>query len=253
MKYAPLKLLPVIIGLLFNPDATPAAEVHLYAAASLSDALKKIGADYRKESDDKVIFNFAASSLLARQIQEGAPADVFFSADEEKMDDLQKWGLVMEPTRKSMVSNSLVVVQDKGSPFKLTSPNDLAGAQVRRLALAETKSVPAGIYARVYLERAGLWDKLAPKVIPTENVRGALAAVEAGNAEAAIVYKTDALISRKVRIAYEIPLEEGPRISYPVAVVTQTRNLAAAMKLVKHFQSPAALSVFEEFGFRVGR
>jgi molybdate transport system substrate-binding protein len=248
-----LKFLPALLGLLFNAGALHAAEVNLFAAASLSDVLKKVCAEYQRGNGDKVIFNFGASSLLARQIQEGAPADLFFSADEAKMDDLQNRELILKQTRRRILSNSLVLVLEKRSDLKLTSLQDLSGPQVKRLALAEPRSVPAGIYARAYLEKAGVWARVADKVILTENVRGALAAVEAGNAEAAIVYKTDALISAKVKVACEIPIDQRLPINYPVAVVTQTRNVVAATKLAKYFESPTALRTFEAFGFLVNR
>lgn len=228
-----------------------AADINVFAAASLTDALKEIAVEYRKETGDNLVFNLGASSLLARQIQEGAPADVFFSADEEKMDGLEKKGLIVKETRKSLLSNMLVIVVNRESDLKLASPKDLAGGGVKRLALAEPKTVPAGIYAKSYLQKSGLWSEVIDKVIPTENVRGALAAVEAGNVEAAIVYKTDALISNKVKVACEIPAEECPDISYPIAVIKESKNFEAAKKFVKHLESPTVRRAFERYGFIV--
>ncbi len=228
-----------------------AAEINVFAAASLSDVFKEIAADYQKETGDKLVFNFAASSTLARQIEEGAPADVFFSADEEKMDRLDKKNLIVKETRKSLLSNSLVIVVEKEGDLAISSPQDLATAKIKKLALAEPKTVPAGIYAKSHLQKLGLWDKVSDKVIPTENVRGALAAVEAGNVDAAIVYKTDALISKKVKVAHEIPAADGPDIRYPVAVIKEAKNLAAARRLAVHLSTPAASRTFEKFGFIV--
>jgi molybdate transport system substrate-binding protein len=231
--------------------AVSAEEIQVYAAASLTDALQEIASDYERESGDKVLLNLGASSALARQIQEGAPADLFISADEAKMDALQKRGLVLQGTRRSLLSNTLVIVVPSDSSLKIGSAQDLATSKVRALALAEPQSVPAGIYAKEYLRSIKLWGKVLDKIVPTENVRGALAAVEAGNVEAGIVYKTDAQISRKVKIAFEVPAAEGPKISYPLAVLAESRKQAAARKLLAYLESPAALDVFRRYGFLV--
>jgi molybdate transport system substrate-binding protein len=197
-----------------------AATITVFAAASLTESLKEIGAAYEKQTGDKVRFNFGASSFLARQIEESAPADIFFSADEARMDGLEK-GLIMKETRKSRLSNSLVIVVAADSALPIKSANDLTAAKVKRLALADPKTVPAGIYAKAFLEKAKLWPAVESKLVPTDNVRAALAAVESGNVEAGMVYKTDAAISKKVKVACEIPAKDAPAISYPMAVVDQ--------------------------------
>ena len=230
-----------------------AAELTVQAAASLTDALTEIGAAYEKTSGDKLQFNFGASSLLERQIEEGAPADVFLSADEAKMDALEKKGLVLAGTRRSLLSNSLVVVVGANASVTPKSMADLAEPEFKKLALAETQTVPAGIYAREYLNKIGLWDKVKDKVVPTENVRAALAAVESGNVEAGIVYKTDALISKKVKIALEVAPGEGPKISYPLAVVKSSREPERAKKFAEYLAGPDALAVFKKFGFTVAK
>jgi molybdate transport system substrate-binding protein len=240
----------------FNLSATPAAraagaEISVYAGATLEDALKEISAAYQKAGGEKISVNLGASSVLARQIEEGAPADVFLSADEYKMDELEKAGLLLPGTRRSLLSNSLVIVVPVDSKIKITSPQDLAGSQVKAIALCEPQTVPAGIYAQQYLRKIGLWDRLVKKLVPTENIRAALAAVESGNVEAGIVFKTDAGVSKQVRIAVEIPAAEGPRISFPVAVVRESRNAAAARKLVAFLESPAGLDIFRKHGFLV--
>lgn len=228
-----------------------ATTVNVFAAASLSDSLKAIAADYEKQTGDRIVFNFGASSLLARQIEEGAPADVFFSADEAKMDGLEKDGLIEKGTRKSLLSNLLAIVVAADSTLPIKSAADLADARVKRLALADPKTVPAGIYARKYLEKARLWPAVQSKVVPTDNVRAALAAVESGNVEAGIVYKTDARISKKVKVACEVPASEGPTISYPRAVVKDAGHADAAGRFLKHLDSEEATRVFEKFGFIV--
>lgn len=228
-----------------------AAEVSVFAAASLTDALNQIASVYQKQSGDKLTFNFGASSLLARQIQEGAPADVFFSADEAKMDALEKKDLLLKETRKSRLSNRLVIVVPADNDLKISSPEDLAKPLVKHLALADPKVVPAGIYSKEFLEKRGLWTAVQGKVIPTENVRAALAAVESGNVEAGMVYKTDAAISKKVRVACEIPASEGPAISYPVAVLKEARNISGARKFAEYLNSSEATQVFQHYGFIV--
>jgi molybdate transport system substrate-binding protein len=223
------------------------ADLQVFAAASLTDALQELAAAYQTSSGDTIVPNFGASSTLARQIQEGAPADLFLSADEEKMDGLEKRGLLLAGTRKSVLSNTLVVVVPVDSTLKINAPSDITKARV--LALAEPQSVPAGIYAKQYLKSQKLWDKVIDRTVPTENVRAALAAVEAGNADAGIVYKTDAGISKKVKIAYEVPRAEGPKISYPFAVLKASRQADAARRFLAFLESPPALEVFRKYGF----
>jgi molybdate transport system substrate-binding protein len=227
-----------------------AAEVNVYAAASLTDVLKEIAANYEKQNSDKIVFNFAASSMLARQITERAPADIFFSADEAKMDDLQKAGLIVNDTRRDMLSNVLVIVVPSDSQLTITSPDDLL-SKTQKISIADPRAVPAGIYAKEYLNGIGLWDKFEPKIVPTENVRAALAAVESGNVDAGFVYKTDADISKKVKIAFSVPVEKGPAIRYPIALIKDARNKAAANHFLRYLRSDDARKLFERYGFIV--
>lgn len=243
----PLVLAVVLASALFGR----AAELTVHAAASLTDALRELAPLYEKASGDKLSFNFGASSALARQIQEGAPADVFFSADEAKMDTLEKAGLLLPGTRESLLGNTLVIVVPGDSVLKIDSAAALAGAEIKRIAIAEPGSVPAGVYSKEYLTRLGLWDEIFPKVVPTESVRAALAAVESGNVEAGTVYRTDAGISKKVKIAYEIPAGEGPKITYPAAVVKDSKNPAAARKFLVFLGGGEARAVFKKYGFAV--
>jgi len=228
-----------------------AATITVFAAASLTDCLKEIAANYERQTREKAVFNFGASSFLARQIQEGAPADIFFSADEAKMDGLEARGLILKETRKSRLSNSLVIVIAAGSPLLIHSPQDLAQARVRRVALADPSTVPAGIYSKQCLEKLNLWSAVGPKVVPTDNVRAALAAVESGNVEAGMVYKTDVAISREIKVACEIPPRDSPHISYSMAVVGASKEPAAAKRFITYLNSKEAGLVFEKFGFIV--
>ncbi len=224
-------MLRFLFILLLAAANASAAEVRVFAAASLSDALQEIARTYEGRTGDRIVFNFGASSTLARQIELGAPADLFFSADEAKMDALTKRGLIDRASRASVLSNRLVIVG-------VASPRDLLG---KRIALAEPSSVPAGIYARLWLQKIGLWEKVKPNVIPTDNVRAALAAVRSGNVDAAIVYRTD------VNGGYEI--KNGPPISYPFAAIKKAP--ANARRFLAYTRSKPALDVFRRHGFLI--
>jgi molybdate transport system substrate-binding protein len=227
-----------------------AVDIQVAAAASLTDALKEIGSKYEALTGDRPVFNLGASSTLARQIEEGAPADVFFSADEAKMDALAKKNLVVTETRRALLHNSLVVVVLADSALKIDAPAALAGENIKRLALGETQTVPVGVYAREFLTRLGLWEKVQARVLPCDNVRAALAAVESGNAEAGIVYKTDAAISKKVRVAYEVPAAQSPVVTYPAALMKEAKQPEAAKRFLEYLGSDAGRQVFEKFGFQ---
>ncbi|EEF57537.1 molybdate ABC transporter substrate-binding protein [Pedosphaera parvula] len=241
----------LVLGVLLAACGSHAANITVFAAASLTDSLKEIATRYEKQSGDKIVFNYGASSLLARQIEEGAPADIFFSADEAKMNNLEKQGLILPGTRKSRLGNTLVIVVDKSSSLAITSPADLTKPYVKKIALADPKAVPAGIYSREYLTKLKLWPLIEPKVVPTDNVRAALAAVESGNVEAGMVYKTDAAISRKIKVAYEVPTSDAPNISYPMAVMKEAKDPAAAKQFLEYLASDEAGKVFEKYGFIV--
>src|ERR1039457_1438966 len=225
--------------------------VLVFAASSLTNALKEIAASWEIAGGEKIAFNFASSSTLALQIREGAPADLFLSADEAQMDVLERADLVAPGTRRSVLSNTLVIVVPADSTLRIASERDLAGKGVERIALAEPTSVPVGVYSKKFFERVGIWDALAPKVVPTENARATLAAVESGNVDAGIVYRTDAAISKHVRIAFEIPAAMGPAISYPFALVKGEPRETEARRLLAYIGSPAACAVFVRYGFLV--
>lgn len=236
---------------LLSAPAVAAAQILVSAAASLSDALTEIGANFSAQTGIGVKFNFGGSSTLARQIEAGAPADIFFSADETQMDRLAKEALIDPATRKSLLGNTLVVIVPADSQLRIPSAASLTNAAVNRIALADPEAVPAGVYARTWLEKNRLWPAIAPKVVPAENVRAALAAVASGNVDAGVVYKTDAAISRKVKMACEVPAGEGPNISYPVALLTDAPKPAAAKQFLDYLAGNEAGAVFKRFGFLV--
>ena len=226
-----------------------AEELFVSAAASLTDALKEIGAKFEKESNTKVVFNFGASSMLARQIEEGAPADIFFSADEAQMNRIQN--KIAPATRCDLLTNVLVVIAGKDSAQKLSQLSDLAKPEVTRIGIADPRAVPAGVYAKQVLTQAKLWEKIEPKIAPTENVRATLAVVEAGNADAGFVYKTDAMISGKVRVALEIPSKFAPKIVYPAAIVAGSRHQDQAQRFLAFLKTEEAGQIFRRSGFGV--
>lgn len=250
-------LLPLLLVLAAGAGATPArpatpeGELNVYAAASLTDALKELATAYEAEAGQHLSFNFAGSNVLALQIQAGAPADVFFSADEARMDALAGKRLVDATSRVSLLSNTLVIIVNAQHPVPLAAPADLAAPAVRRIALADPQSVPAGLYAKAWLKGQGLWTKVIDRVIPTENVRAALAAVGSGNVDAGIVYRTDAGLSDRVRVALEVPRAEGPAISYPVAALARSPRLEAARRFVAWLKTEPALAVFRKYGFLI--
>ena len=227
-----------------------AAQVTVFAASSLSESLREIASVYEKGRRDKLRFNLAASSTLARQIEAGAKADLFFAADEAQMNRLERKQLIIKATRRDLLGNSLVIVVPKTSNTTINAPADLTRPEVKRVALGNPVAVPVGVYAKSYFEARGLWGAIAPKVVPCESARSALAVVATGNAEAAVVYKTDAMSSRKVAIAVEIPAEETPRIVYPVALVNGKQSQAAA-EFFSFLFSESAGRIFERHGFKL--
>lgn len=231
--------------------AEGAPAITVFAAASLTDSLREIGTDYQKQTGRAVVFNFEASSILARQIAEGAPADIFFSADEAQMDRLAARGLIDPATRADLLGNTLVVAVPSAAGSQIHAPVDLASPGVKLIALADPKAVPAGVYAKQWLEKIHLWEAVQPKVVPSENVRAALAAVASGNVDAGIVYKTDAAISKSVRIAFEVPRADGPDIRYPVALVKASDHSDEAKQFLECLESRKSARVFERFGFAV--
>jgi molybdate transport system substrate-binding protein len=186
---------------------------------------------------------------LARQIEEGAPADIFFSADLAQMEKLDRNGRLELGSRKNLLSNQLVIIVPADSRLSLSSPQDLLKNEIKKLALAEPATVPVGVYSKSYLSSEALWDRIKPKVVPVQDVRATLAAVESGNVEAGFVYKTDAAASRKVKVAYVVPIDRGPKITYPVAVVKESRHKAAARDFLNYLQGPGAKAIFAKYGF----
>ncbi len=230
---------------LISADAASSDEPLVFAAASLIDALQELGPAFRGQTGQSVAFAFGGSGDLARQIRAGAQAELFLSADSFRVDELERAGLVRRDDRVELLLNRLVVVVPVSAARAPASAADLRS--LPQIALADPQTVPAGAYARQWLERAGLWSALQERVVPTLDVRAALAAVESEAAPAAIVYATDAMSSRRVRIAFEAGAAEAPRVVYVAALVKGARP--GARRFLAYLRSPAAGAVFRRLGF----
>ncbi len=229
---------------------TASAPIHVFAAESLAAALGEVGAAYEKSSGQKLQLTFGTADKLAAHLAAGGPADVIISADEATLDVLDKKEALLAGTRQSILSNGLVLaVPSDDVATEPATPADLAKSALKKLALVSPDSAPLGRYARAYLEKAGLWDAVKGKVLPVTDMHAAVAAVESHAAEAAIIFKTDALASKRVRISAEIPAADAPPISYALAVVKATKQPEHANRLKLHLASPEAAAVFEKFGF----
>ena len=227
-----------------------AAPLLVSAATSLTDVLEEVAKAYAASGGGTVRFNFAGSNVLARQIVNGAPADVFVSADEAQMDVVQKAGSIVIGSRIDLVSNRLVVAAPADRAAFVRARFADAPPEIRRLALGDPEAVPAGVYARRYLESKGLWKPYESRLVPSANVRAALVAVENGAADAAIVYVTDMSIARTATVAFEVPPDQGPRIVYPAAVLTRSSNANEAKRFLAFAASREAAAIFRRYKFQ---
>ncbi len=225
-------------------------ELTISAAASLQDALKEIEKQYKeKEPNIKLSFNFGASGALQQQIEQGAPADLFFSAAEDKFQTLVKKGFINEKEGKNLLENELVLVIPKDS--SLTKFQDLKDEKIKKIALGTPESVPAGKYAKASLTHENLWNDVQNKVVFTKDVRQVLTYVETGNVDAGIVYKTDALISDKVKIGETAAATSHEPIHYPLGVIKESKHKKEATSFYEYLQSKDAQSIFKKYGFTV--
>ena len=228
----------------------PPATLLVFAAASLTDALQELDAAFTSRTGIQVKASFAASSVLARQIEAGAPADVFFSADREWMDYLAQRGLLRSGSRRDLLGNALVLIAPADSTLRLKiAPGfDLAGAlKGARLATGDPESVPAGLYARAALTKLGVWDGVADHLVRAENVRAALEYVARGEVPLGIVYRTDALAEKRVRVVDVFPADTHPPITYPLALTVAAQSQASAF--IDFLGSEQARQMFVQRGF----
>ncbi|MFB2898605.1 molybdate ABC transporter substrate-binding protein [Aerosakkonemataceae cyanobacterium BLCC-F50] len=223
------------------------------AAASLKDALDEIKPLYQKANPNVTVnYNFGASGALLQQIENGAPADVFISAAQKQMNDLQQKNLIVPETRRNLLTNTVVLIAPKNSntvtSFKgLTSPN------IKRIAVGEPRSVPVGQYSEEIFKNLGILDQLKPKFTYGNSVRNVLAAVESGNADAGVVYATDAKISDQVKVVETAAANLHSPVVYPMAVLKNSKNAAAAKEYAQFLQSANARSIFTKYGFGIAK
>jgi molybdate transport system substrate-binding protein len=245
-----LRALAATLLLALAPLPAFAADVTVFGAASLSDALKEIAANYQKQSGKQVAVSLAASSVLARQIEASGGADVFISADLDWMDYLDNKSLIQHDTRENLLGNRLVLVagKDVGTSITIAPGFDLLGAlKGGRLAMADPDSVPAGKYGRTALISLGAWNGVVNHVVNAENVRVALAYVARGEAPLGIVYETDAKADSNVKVVGVFPESSHQPILYPAALVKDAKP--EARTFLAYLASPAARAVFEKDGF----
>jgi molybdate transport system substrate-binding protein len=248
-------VLRTLIACLFALAAHTAAarDVTVYAAASLTGALQEVGDGFTAKGGPKIKFSFAASSLLARQIEAGAEADVFVSADSEWMNYLADRNLIQTASRKDVLSNRLVLISAQNNPIRLKiAPNFplLQALGDGRLAVADPDSVPAGRYAKSALTSLGVWGTVAERLVRAENVRVALTYVARGEAPLGIVYETDAKAEPKVKVVDVFPADSHLPIVYPFAL-TQSGTSAEAKAFLDYTKSAKAADVFRKYGFSV--
>lgn len=246
-------MLPRLLGLclVLTVGGSRAADpLTVSAAISLTDSLEAVAKAYASSGGGPVRFNFAGSNVLARQLVNGAPADVFISADETQMDVAERAGVIDRATRVALLGNRLAVMTRKDATgSSIRKVEDLGRENVRRIALGDPSAVPAGVYARSYLETAGVWPRVAAKIVPVANVRAALTVVENGSADAAIVYETDAALATNAVMAFVVTGPAAPRIVYPAAVVMRSRQRDAAHRFLSFLTGHQAAPIFRKFGF----
>ena len=229
--------------------ASAGEEFLVSAASSLTDSFKEIGKAYEAKNPGVTVrFNFAASGSLLQQIEQGAPVDVFASADQQSMDKAEKGGFILPTSRADFTANSLALI----SPVDMVAVKgvaDLQSARVQKISIANPESVPAGRYAKAALEKQGLWEVLAPKYVMGISVKQALEYVMRGEVEAGFVYGSDAVIAKdKVRVVAEIPTVTP--ILYPVAVVAASAKKEQGLAFVHYLQGAEAQAILEKYGFR---
>jgi molybdate transport system substrate-binding protein len=251
------RLVRIIAGLALGVALSApalAADVTVFAAASLTDALTEISKSYQLKTDHVAAISFAASSVLARQIEGSEGADVFVSADPDWMDYLQKRGLIQSDTRRNLLGSHLVLIApaDSKLPLRIAPHFNIAGALGSgRLSVADPDSVPAGKYAKASLTALGVWDSVATHLAPAENVRVALAYVAHGEAPLGIVYTTDAIAEPRVRVIGKFPDNIHPPIVYPVALTKEAKPLAH--EFLDYLEGPEARAIFQKKGFAIPR
>ncbi|KAA0547453.1 molybdate ABC transporter substrate-binding protein [Bacillus sp. BGMRC 2118] len=247
-----IQLLLCFVILLVAGCSSPSKEkieITVSAAASLKDALNEIKVIFEKENKDIVIYyNLGSTGSLQQQVMQGAPTDVFLSASKEHLTKLIDNNLINQNHSSDIVSNSLVVIGPNSEDFSIQSLKDLLA--IDRISIGTPETVPAGKYAKEALQTEQIWDGIEPKLVPAKDVRQVLSYVESENVQVGIVYKTDAMISKKIKVLYEIPVNLHSPLVYSAGVVKKTKHAEEAQVFYQFIQSKEAISIFEEYGFK---
>jgi molybdate transport system substrate-binding protein len=249
-------MVALLLAIGFNINSAPvqaqSATLLVGAAASLQDVLTELDPIFEAANPGVTVnYNFAASGVLQQQIEQGAPVDVFFSAAAKQMDALQEKGLIATETRLNLLTNQLVLIVPKNSTLGLTSFRQLTNASVKKISIGEPRSVPVGQYAIELLTNLGILEAVRPKLVYGNSVRNVLSVVESGNADAGIVYATDAKISAQVTQVATAPDRLHSPITYPVAVVKASRNADAAKLYAQFLAGDRAKETFSKYGFGI--
>ncbi|MCR6545209.1 molybdate ABC transporter substrate-binding protein [Dehalobacterium formicoaceticum] len=228
-----------------------AVEINISAAASLTDALTEIQAEYAKKSNAILQFNFAASGTLQKQIQEGAPCDLFISASKGHMDTLEGDGLVVTDSRKDLLGNTLTLIATAEKADLITGPESFTNDDVASIAIGEPESVPAGNYSKQTFESLGIWDQIQEKLVFAKDVRQVLQYVDSGNADCGLVYRSDAMLLETGKIIVDMPADSHDPIVYPAAIMKNAAQPEAANAFYEFLQTDYAKKTFEKYGFQV--
>jgi molybdate transport system substrate-binding protein len=251
-------LLTVALFIIFSPVGVKLSthalgapdEITVSAAISLKDAFSDIGRIYESRTGTKVVFNFGASGILQKQIEGGAPVDIFASAGEKQMNELESKGLIIQETRHDFARNALVLVVPSDSQLNVRSFNDLDNPNLKRLAIGNPKTVPAGQYTQQFLINVKLWEKLQSKLILAEDVRQVLDYVARGDVDAGVVYASDVSIAQgKVAVAARAPEGLHDPIVYPIAVIKDSRESQSARAFVELVLNPEGQNILRKYGF----
>jgi molybdate transport system substrate-binding protein len=245
-----LALVAIVASGFVRPPASPQTHLTISAAISLKDALDEIQRDYTAANPAVAIaVNYGASGTLQLQIEQGAPVDVYISASPKQMDALESKGLLLEGTRKNLLRNEIVLIIPKDSSSRVSSFQDLTRPDVKQIALGEPTTVPAGEYAKEVLTQLGIYDAVKSKAVLAKDVRQVLTYVATGNADAGIVYSTDAMTSSKVQVVAIAPENSHAPAIYPAAVMKASKDAAAARGFEDFLFDSQARAVFQKYGF----
>lgn len=245
------KIAVITIVTVFLAASAFAADLTVSAAISLKNAFEEIGKLYSQESKtEKIVFNFGASGDLKKQIEGGAPVDVFAPAAQKDMNDLAEKNLVVKDSRRNFASNSVVLIKPSTGKIPFTSFNDLTRPDVRKIAIGNPDSVPAGRYAKEVLERYALWTKIQEKTVLAENARQVLDYVARNEVDAGILYETDAMtVPGKVSIVIKAPADSHAPVIYPAAVVSGSANKESAKRFIELLSSEKGMEILNKYGF----